>query len=267
MTPFADLHCHTTHSDGSASPEQIIDLAVKRGFKAVSITDHDTIEAYETVLPLAQKRGLEVMTGVEFSTHHKGVSVHILGYNFDLREKPIHDLIERHKKRRTERNQVIVELLKKKQMPIDEAAFFKLPGVVGRPHIALAMIAKGYVKSVKEAFLKYLGEDRPCYSPGTPFSVEETLEAIKASKGKAVLAHPHLLRNEKILSSLLTLPFDGMECYYANFPLQKNKRWLDLAQRKGWLITGGSDYHGTYKPTLHYGASYVDEPTFRRLQS
>jgi predicted metal-dependent phosphoesterase TrpH len=267
MTPFADLHCHTTCSDGSASPEKILDLAVKKGFKAVSITDHDTVEAYSQLLPMAQERGLEVMTGVEFSAHHQGVSVHILGYNFDLKEKPIHDLVERHKKRRTERNLEIVELLKQKKMPIDEAAFFNLPGVVGRPHIALAMIARGYVKTVKEAFLKYLGEGCSCYTPGTPFSVEETLEAIHGSKGKAVLAHPHLLRNEKILVSLMQLPFDGMECYYANFPLKRNKRWLDLAERKGWLITGGSDYHGTYKPTLHYGASYVDEPTFRKLQA
>lgn len=266
MNPFADLHCHTTCSDGSATPEEILDLAVKMGFKGVSITDHDTVAAYEGLSDMASARGLEILTGVEFSCTHQGISVHILGYNFNLNADPLLKLIARHKNRREVRNDEILHILKKRGMSVELELIEGHMGAIGRPHIALAMIKKGYVTTVKEAFQKYLAEGRPCFSPGNPISVEETLEIIHKSQGKAIIAHPHLLKNSKTLQALLQMPFEGMETTYGNFSPEKNKRWHDLAQRKGWLETGGSDYHGTLKPTLSYGASYVDESQFRQLQ-
>ncbi|MCB1113167.1 MAG: PHP domain-containing protein [Chlamydiia bacterium] len=267
MTPFADLHCHTTHSDGTATPEEILDLAKKKGFKGVSITDHDTATAYPGLFEKAEEMGLELITGVEFSCQHKGVSVHVLGYHFDINANPINGLFTRHKARREERNAQIFEKLKNRNIDVTFDDIRHYGGVLGRPHIALALMEKGYVASVREAFNKYLAEGKSCYAPGHPVSVEETIDVIQTSGGKAVIAHPHLLNSPKTLQDLLQMPFDGMETKYANFSEEKNKRWEDLAQRKGWLETAGSDYHGTIKPTLHYGASYVDEAKFRKLQS
>lgn len=267
MIPFADLHCHTTCSDGTATPEQILDLAVAKGFKGVSITDHDTISAYQGLQEKADERGLEILTGIEFSCSHKTISVHILGYGFDLEAPPLLELVKRHHTRREERNLAILEKLAHKKMPISLLEMQEQGSrVIGRPHIALAMVKKGYVESLPEAFKKYLAEGRPCYAPGNPVSVDETIAVIQASGGKAVIAHPHLLNSPKTLQDLLKMPFDGIECAYANFPPERNKRWIDLAARKKWLETGGSDFHGTIKPTLYYGASYVDETRFRLLQ-
>lgn len=267
MNPFADLHCHSTCSDGTCSPEEILDLAVQKGLKGISITDHDSTSAYEGLFEKAAARNLEVITGVEFSCSHKNVSVHILGYNFDLDAAPLIELVSRHKKRREERNLAILEKLAFKSMPISpEEMTAQGSKTIGRPHIALAMVKKGYVANLQEAFKKYLAEGKPCYAPGKTVSVEETIAILQASGGKAVIAHPHLLNSPKTLQDLLKMPFNGIECYYANFPAERNKRWIDLAARKGWLETGGSDFHGSIKPTLYYGASFVDEARFRLLQ-
>lgn len=266
MTPYADLHCHTTFSDGSCTPDEILDLAVQKGLKGLSITDHDTVAAYEGLEERARAKGLKLLTGVEFSTTHAGESVHILGYGFDLASHPLLELIERHKNRRGGRNRAILEKLARYHMPISEEEILQLGHkVIGRPHIALAMVKKGYVENPQEAFRKYLAEGKLCWSPGEIISTEETIAIIKEAGGKAILAHPHLLNNPPLLQQLLKLPFDGMECTYANFPPEKNKRWIDLCERKQWLQTGGSDFHGTLKPQIAYGASYVTEAQFQLL--
>lgn len=268
MIPFADLHCHSNCSDGTATPEEILLLAKSLGLKGASITDHDTIKAYEGLDVLAKLHEIEILTGVEFSCSHKGVSVHILGYGFNLDAAPLKELVLRHAQRRDERNRAILQKLAQKKMIITEEEIAAVGGsVIGRPHIALMMMQKGYVGSIPEAFKKYLAEDRPCYHPGVTVSVEETIEILHASKGKAIIAHPHLLHSPKTLTDLLQMPFDGIECYYGNFSKDKNKRWLDLAKRKEWLQTGGSDFHGSIKPMIPYGASTIDEARFRLLQS
>lgn len=263
MSPFADLHCHTIYSDGTSRPDEIAQMAREKGFKGLSITDHDTLEAYRH---LGDTGDLEILTGVEFSCNHKGASIHILGYAFDLEAPPILELVERHKSRREVRNLAILSLLESHGMPLSLEEVIPFSShVVGRPHIALAMMKKGYVKSVQEAFQKYIGEKSPCYAGSKSVTVDETIDIIQASGGKAVIAHPHLIDSQKTLQELLEMPFDGIECYYAQFPPSKNKRWIEIAAKKGWLETGGSDYHGHIKPTLPYGASYVDETRFRSL--
>ena len=264
--PFADLHCHSTFSDGSCSSEEILNLAIKKGFKALSITDHDTVGAYTDLYNIAQALGLKIVTGAEFSCVHHTHSVHVLGYGFDLDSPTLLHLIKRHQERRLDRNRLILKKLEKAGMPLaEEEVSAQGASVIGRPHIALALVKKGYVDSPLTAFRKYLGEGKLCWEAGDVPSVTETLEIIKQSKGKAILAHPHLLKNPSLLTQLLQLPFDGMECYYANFSAEQNHRWIDLCHRKNWLKTGGSDFHGTLKPSIEYGASYVDEEQFNLL--
>lgn len=258
-----DLHCHTTFSDGTFTPEELIDKAKEIGLQGLSITDHDTISAYPDALPYAKKKGIALLAGIEFSTSHQNVSVHMLGYGFALKAKEIADLCLKHKTRRSERNSAIIEKLKKQGMPVelDEAKSH----TIGRPHIAQAMVKKGYVASVEEAFKKYLGEHRPCYVPGSPISVEETLAVIHQAKGVAIIAHPHLITHKAILKALLKMPFDGIEVCYARFSSEQNQKWQQIAKEKGWIATGGSDFHGSVKPDILLGSSYIGEEAFKPL--
>lgn len=265
-----DLHCHTTCSDGTCTPHEIIQLAKKNGLKGISITDHDTVEAYDTAFEMAAEAGITLLSGVEFSASHKGISVHILGYGFAAKDPAITAFCLRHITRRGDRNALILERLKKHKMPlsVDEVTvpYSKSLSTIGRPHIAQAMVLRGYVDSISNAFKKYLGEECPCYAAGTPHSVEETLEAIHAAKGIAVIAHPHLMNSIATLNAILKMDFDGIECYYGNFPNQRNSRWLEIAEKKKWLVTGGSDFHGDIKPNQILGSSWINADLFQKLQ-
>lgn len=272
----ADLHCHTTCSDGSLSPTEIIHLAKQIGLSALSITDHDSIEAYKTAIPLCSKLGIQLLIGAEFSTVLNGTSIHVLGYGFQLEHPSILLLCAKHTERRHNRNLAILELLAKYNMPISEeelkAACMSTPQenirhCIGRPHIALAMVHKGYVETVQDAFNKFLGEGKTCYAQGIAFSVEETIEIIHQAKGLAVIAHPHLLKNSRITQKLLDMNFDGIECYYGKFPPQNHTRWLRIAKKKEWLITGGSDFHGAIKPFIPLGCSWIGEEQFQAIQN
>jgi predicted metal-dependent phosphoesterase TrpH len=136
---------------------------------------------------------------------------------------------------------------------------------LGRPHIASLMVAKGYVRTFQDAFTKYIGEGRPCYTAGSYFSVQETLNVLKEAGALAVIAHPHLIKKPEILKELLDMPFDGIECYYGTFNNDQNRRFLAIAEKKGWLITGGSDFHGTIKPNIALGASWTPKEHFDKL--
>jgi len=269
----ADLHCHTTCSDGSETPTQVIQLAKKLGLTGLSITDHDSIEAYATAIPLCIQENIALLIGAEFSATHNGHSVHILGYGFDLKNNSIAELISRHTQRRENRNNLMLKKLEEIGLPLsyDElmaavpSNSIKVRNTVGRPHIALAMIKKGYVTSVQEAFNKYLGEGRPCYIQGSAITVEETIAAIHEAYGIAVIAHPHLIKNSELIHDLLRHKFDGIECYYGNFPSNDHQRWLKIATKNNLLITGGSDFHGTVKPNINLGCSWIDQPLFQKI--
>jgi predicted metal-dependent phosphoesterase TrpH len=261
---YADLHCHTTCSDGSATPEELINLAQSIGLKGLSITDHDTIDAYPMIIPLAKKAGLSLGSGIEFSCEFDGISLHLLGYDFDIKNKTIAELCIRHKKRREFRNQGILEKLRENGMPIPyEELVSRTEGkTIGRPHIAQLMLEKGYVKNFREAFNLYIGEGKKCYFPGEPFTVEEAIDVLHSAGGKAFVAHPQLLPEEFPVEKLIKLPFDGLECYYCRL---FKKSWLEIANAKGWIVSGGSDYHGNVKPDIELGCSGVDEETFNLI--
>lgn len=260
----ADLHCHSTFSDGTLTPKEIVQLAKSIHLSGLSITDHDSIMAYPQVFEEAKKCDLLMIPGVEFSAMHKKTSVHILGYSFALGSESIANLCEKHKKRRQERNQIILEKLAQKGMKIEESELQNLH-VIGRPHIAQALVKNGFAISINDAFKKYLGDNKSCYAPGNPIGVEETLEAIHQANGIAIIAHPHLAKDFSIIQELLLMPFDGLECYYARFPAHDHKRWLKLALKKNLQITGGSDFHGEVKPAIPLGCSWVDKELFNRL--
>ena len=254
----ADLHCHTTCSDGTLSPEEIVHLAKESGLAGLSITDHDTFAAYETAIPVAKEIGLLLGAGIEFSSEHQGESVHILGYDFLLDDPGIAALCLHHRTRRKERNLAILKKLADHKMFITEE---ELKGE-GRPHIAACMVKKGYVTTIREAFNLYIGDGKKCFAKGDAISSQETIDTLHKAGGKAFIAHPHLLSKP---AGILKLNFDGIECRYARFTPDKEKPWLKIAESKKWLASGGSDFHGLMREDLVLGSSWVDEKTFNEI--
>jgi 3',5'-nucleoside bisphosphate phosphatase len=263
----ADLHSHSNFSDGSDTPEELIRLAIDAGLSGLSITDHDTLEAYSRAIPFAGENQFPLLSGIEFSASYRGDSVHILAYAFPLASQLIHQLCEKHAIRRRNRNRKILKNLNNLGISVTQNEFEKQDQnrTLGRPHIATLLIEKGIVKSVKEAFDKFLAEGKPAYDPGELISVEETLQVIHESRGKAIIAHPHLIKRLSTQRAIVEMPFDGLEGHYPRMAPSQKKQWHEIAKNKGWIITGGSDYHGKIKPLNRLGSDWVDSEIFNEL--
>ncbi len=266
MTDFrADLHCHTNCSDGSDDPFTLLDIAKEAGLSGLSITDHDTIHAYTPELyAKAKELGIELLIGTEISTEFEGLTVHILAYGFN---ETLQDFLDEAVQKRQERNRQILLKLKKKGIIIDEEELRRHgpDQIIGRPHIATVLLERGVVSSIQEAFERYLKDTATCYAIGGKFTPLDAIRAIQRAKGKAVIAHPHVLKKGRFLRELLSHPFDGIECHYGRLHREQEKPWIKIAKEKGWIETGGSDYHGKLRPYIQLGCSWVGEETFRKL--
>ena len=260
----ADLHCHSRCSDGSDSSMALLQKAKDIGLSALSITDHDTLAAYTPELfTKAKELNIQLLPGIELSTNFHQSAVHILGYGFDLNSKSFQAFVSDIQEKRFQRNQKIYDKFTEKKifLPID---LLDKQKVIGRPHFAEKLIQLGYVKTFQEAFQRYLKEGASCYVSGFKASPSHAIDEIHKANGKAVLAHPHFCR-KGVLRYLLSLPFDGIECYYGN--LSDEKRFLEVVRQKNWIATGGSDYHGDFKPNIPLGCSWVCEKTYLLLSS
>lgn len=264
----ADLHCHSTCSDGSVTAKGLIDLAVENKLSALSITDHDTVLAYQEAIPYAKSKGIILGTGVEFSCEYKKKSVHVLGYDFSVNHPPLVEYCTLHQERRRERNRKILERLRRLSIIIKEEELLeRYPGetTLGRPHIASIMVEKGYVYSIQQAFQRYLADSACCYIAGHPFEIKEAIEIIQQAGGKAFLAHPHLYSDVSFVEEILRLGFQGIECYYGRGGYPLEKVWLRLAKEMDLLVSGGSDFHGSVKSQIFLGSSYVDYVAFCKI--
>jgi hypothetical protein len=264
----ADLHTHTIYSDGSFTPHELIDHAVEIGLNALSITDHDTVDAYTDAFSYAKSKGLILVSGVEFSSLYKKQNVHILGYGIDTELPFLREFCKIQQDRRKGRNFEILSKLKRCRFVIEQSeleSLEKIHKAVGRPHIAKLMIDKGYVKTIQEAFSLYLGDGKSCYCQGVSANIDEVLDVIKQAAGKSFIAHPHLLKDGGIVRELLNHPFNGLECYYGRCSTEKERRWLKMARAKKLLISGGSDFHGSIKPYLPLGCSWTPKEEFIRI--
>ncbi|MEM8727520.1 MAG: PHP domain-containing protein [Chlamydiota bacterium] len=262
----ADLHCHSRCSDGTFNPSELLELAKEKQLRAISITDHDTLDAYsDELFQKSQEFGVRLYVGVEFSTRHKTFPVHLLGYG--VRKTPeILEFCRRHRERRSNRNRQILEKLNRLSIIVEEEELGESKDrTVGRPHIAEMLLKKGYISSIQEAFDRYIGEGKPCFVPGESFTPEETIAIIRRGGGKALIAHPHLIGKRAVLRDLLSMDFDGIECYYALFRGRHQEKWLRVAREKDWLVSGGSDFHGSIKPHISLGCSWVDEARVKAL--
>lgn len=269
MSDFrADLHCHSTYSDGSLQPKELVALAKGLGLQGLSITDHDATGGFREAEAAGMQMGLRVIPGIELTANEKDHTLHILAYSFIPEHPKMVAFCERHILSRNARNRAMLKKLEEAGMPLSEdevISLMPLKHTIGRPHIALGMIKKGYVETVQQAFQLYLAEGKSCYVSGDPFTIEETIDLIHEVGGVAVIAHPHLIKYETLLKKLLKMPFDGIEAHYSQFPAHRHEEWIKIAEAKQWFITGGSDFHGAIKPQTPLGCSWTRKESFEYL--
>ncbi|MBN2058576.1 MAG: PHP domain-containing protein [Candidatus Saganbacteria bacterium] len=243
----ADLHIHTYFSDGSESPEAVVELAKKAGLTAIAITDHDVVSGIERAAARGRELGLEVIPGIEFTTEAYDSEIHILGYFIDIKEPRLLEKISRMQKGREERVFKICEKLKELGAPVDPEKVFTLAGhrAAGRPHVARALIEAGHVRNFREAFNKYLAFHSPAYVSHYKLMPTEAVELIGQAKGLAVYGHPAVSACDGIVPELASAGLAGIEVYYSGHDESQTKHYEELARKHGLLMTGGSDFHGS----------------------
>jgi predicted metal-dependent phosphoesterase TrpH len=260
-----DLHTHSTASDGSEAPESIVEEAAAHRLTAVALTDHDTLEGIDEARAAATRLGIELIPGVELSVDWEGRSMHLLAYWTEPRSGPLQDRLTELQAGRDRRNAQIVAALTDMGIPItlEEVEAESERGSAGRPHIAAVLLAHGVVASVAEAFDRYLGRGRPAYRDRPRLHVTEAVHLTGASGGVTVVAHPHTIADgrdgfEKAFTRFAELGIAGVECYYVEYPPDHRLRLAALAESYGLIATGGSDFHGRYKPGIAVGVGRGD---------
>lgn len=241
-----DLHIHTTASDGTYSPTEVVRRAKKLGFKAIAITDHDTVEGIREAQEEGKRIGLEVLAGIELNTDYQNTEVHILGYLFDLENRDFLGTLERLKEARDMRVRQIVEKLKNTGLDITIERVLELAGAgtVGRPHVARALLEKGYVQTIKQAFDQYIGSTGPGYVSRYKLSPADGIKMIRDAGGIPVLAHPGIVDRDELIEEFIQAGLMGIEAFHSDHSTTKSNHYSKIAQKNGLIITGGSDCHG-----------------------
>ena len=244
-----DLHIHTTASDGWLSPEQVLQKAREAAMAGMAVTDHDTVDG---VLQLARRGCLAdmdplVVPGIELSTDLPENEVHILGYGLNMDESFLRAYLDELIQDRRGRVEKMVKKLNQLGYPVECGRVKEIAGdakALGRPHVAQALLEKGYFASIGEVFDKMLAKNGPAYVPHYKLLPEEIIRLIHRAGGAAVLAHPGQIRSDQIVMELLELGLDGLEVYHPHHSEEETQRYRQWALEKGLLITGGSDFHG-----------------------
>lgn len=250
-----DLHTHTIFSDGSYSPEELVTAAKKIGLHYLGITDHDTVDGVRHLYEngLYPGGGINIIPGVELSANHPERDVHIVGYNIDIYNEALLEMIDKVIEARWERFSKIINILQTKKYNIREADVLKVAGTsrsIGRSHIARTLVKLGAFRSVREAFEKMLGKGNPAYVPRYLPEVDEIIEVIHQAGGLAVLAHPKLVGDDSLVEELCS-KIDGLEVYYPFHKPDEVQHYFLLAKQFNLLVAGGSDFHGTSSRFVH----------------
>ncbi len=270
IPPGVDLHIHTTASDGSCSPWEVVQLAREAGLAALSITDHDTVDGVREILSVGVPSDMKMIAGIEISSMapdpyvSKG-SFHILGYGIDPESPVLGEALEGLRQARQSRNPKIIARLNDMGLSITLAEVESVAGgaVVGRPHMAAVMVRKKQVASVQEAFQGFLAKGAPAYVEKGRIDFKNAVSLIRAAGGLPVLAHPvtvgltpHDLQG--LLADLASQGLAGVEAYYSTHSLELTQFLIRCAESLGLLVTGGSDFHGKYKAGIHVGVGQGD---------
>ena len=265
---YADLHIHSNYSDGTMTPEKIIQLATELGLKNISITDHDSIASQY----VAKKyENINVIPGIELSTEYEDLELHILGYFIDINNDNLIRIVEKLNQSRLERVEEIIFKLKKNNIYLTlEDLSIDFNSTVGRSHVANAMVRKGYFENYKSAFINYLVKGKPAYVKGFKLNYKEAIEVINKSGGIAVLAHPgqiyRSLEVEKIIRNLKCYGLNGVEVYHPSHTKNSTNNFYNISKKYKLLITGGSDFHGNESIKNNYVGIYgINEDLFNKL--
>ncbi len=268
---MVDLHVHSNCSDGSFSPEELVDLAREKGLSAFALTDHDTIlgltparsylarlseEEPDAALP-------ELIPGIELSTEYQGRDIHIVGLFINEKDEKFLTYLKEFVASRDARNRKMCALMEERGIDITyEKLIEEFPGrVITRAHYAKYLLGHGYVQSMNEAFDRYIGDRAPCFVPRSKVTPAQAVELILSAGGLPILAHPTLYRMsderlEKLIRELTDYGLVGIEGLYCTYTRGEERQMHSLARQFGLLISGGSDFHGTNKPGLDLGCGY-----------
>jgi 3',5'-nucleoside bisphosphate phosphatase len=271
MTNTIDLHTHSTASDGLYPPAELLRRAHDVGLKTIGLVDHDTTNGVDEALAAGKALGVEVVPGIEVNTDlpNKRGEAHMLGYFVEYERAEFQQKLQTLRDARERRGERMVERLRALGLDVTWERVRELAqGAVGRPHVARALIEKGYATSVSDAFDKYLAPGRPGYVPRFKLSPEDAVRLIASARGVPALAHPAGIPEleERVLPSLVQVGLQGLECYYGQYDEETVGRLLSLADRYGLAPTGGSDYHGPNMHPTPLGGRYVPESSLDRLR-
>ena len=253
-----DLHVHTTASDGTCTPEEVVREAAELGLAAVAITDHDTADGYLRAAAEGEKRALEVVPGIEISTKFRA-AVHILGYYIDVNAPVLGEVLEWMHRDREERNVKLCAMLRADGIDVDiERLHARFGDLVGRPHFAEILIENGRARDINDAFERLLNKNRPYFIPRQFLSIERSIEIIREAGGTPVLAHPFQYRLDdaglrELIEHCMASGLEGIECRYTGYDAQMCAYLEALAEEYGLVKTGGSDFHGAIKSDIRLG--------------
>lgn len=260
MNSFIDLHTHSTASDGTLTPTELLSLAKKQHLKAIALTDHDTTAGLDEAQQAATNAAIELIPGIEFSSTWQNTSVHIVGLDFDWKDSGFQDALADFQRSRTRRNQKMIALLQKEGFHISlEAVQNAFPNsTCTRANLARFLVDLGEIPSMKEAFDRYLGDHAKCYVPREEVTPAQTIDLIHQCKGIAVFAHPVLCKFstsklEVLIQELKKANLDAMEVFYSTYTPSDQAAMKRLAQKYHLKVSGGSDFHGNNKPHIHLG--------------
>jgi len=245
-TGRADLHCHTTMSDGTFTPTELVEEAARRGLAAIAVTDHDSVDGIEEALQAAKGTEVYVVPGVEISTDVSDGEVHILGFCINYKNEGLLGLLESQRESRMRRVEQMLKKLAALGISLNKEDVLEHAGegAVGRPHIAAAMVRAGYVLTWDEAFAHYIGFHAPAYVSRSKLTPFEAVEAILTAQGVPVLAHPGLADKDEMIPGLVECGLGGIEVFYPHHTQAQQKRYESVADEYGLIATGGSDCHG-----------------------
>ncbi len=246
-----DLHMHSTASDGTDNPQEILRKCAKLGLALCSITDHDTLDAQPEAIAQARLHKLNYIAGVEFSVMHTG-ELHLLGYGIDIHSKTLQDMMQELCESRAGRIGAILTELEKHGIRItfEDVESFAHGKTLGRPHVAQALMQKGFASDMQDAFVKYLGDGGCCYVQRRKLTPMQAVRLIVEAGGTAVLAHPKFIKTdnlEGLVEELSAYGLGGIEAYYPAHNDFDVQRYLQIARKHRMIVTAGSDYHGIFR--------------------
>lgn len=263
----ADLHVHSTASDGTLSPSQVVALALERGLSVLAIADHDSVDGLLEALEAAAGSGLTLVPAVELSAVAGSLDVHILGYFIDHQDPTLHVRLADLREARFRRARTMVAMLADAGYAVDFEDVVSLTdgGAIGRSHIARALVDCGHAQSVRDAFERFIGRGRPYYVAKDVRSPAEAIATIRRAGGVAVVAHPGVSGLDPIMRELVDAGLGGIEAHHADHTPEQRERYAMLAAELGLLVTGGTDFHGHGAPNPELGLVDLPEEAVQGL--